>query len=579
MMHATAGRSRAMPIPQSALTSESTPEIEGGSDVVASLSRIPVDAPIRRKCAACDKDEKHGMDVSPKLDVGDVDHPAEREADAIADRVMAGGAAAPASEGAGPASIRAKANPGGANGAGTMRTSATQSGSVSALGSGEAMSASDRSFFEPRLGQDLSHVRMHRGPAAEIAAQSIGARAFTIGSNIAFGKGEYGTDHAARHLMAHELAHVQQNSLRGDGGTVRMKCSSPVDACSDEQIENRKAKIDAKSLGYSEWEYRKTTSGCYDPAGMAAAIKQTKSDLFLGNVSNYKADIVKFNDIKIKKAKNKNEKDRLIIGVNECFAFPVGWVDPKIGDVDDELKSLNKTGNEAEKNKIIAAIYGEQSAENETEIAAAEKAWADHEAKYDAETDDDKKLILLREFQTLHTNLQIAKRYDIQRKYILYAMLLRIEGFDADWGPDFVGVAKPGTFHSLQTTSSTHKNNYLPAVEHLEGKTPKKTVNAKAIDRLKDVVTNAKKSDIPSDAGPYYFHWWSNSTAEKKYQALLKEKVPKDEAERKAAYHHAKTKLGAPLSGITETEGWLKKITGPNHGQANERIGSMYIFR
>ncbi len=230
MMHATAGRSRAMPIPQSALTSESTPEIEGGSDVVASLSRIPVDAPIRRKCAACDKDEKHGMDVSPKLDVGDVDHPAEREADAIADRVMAGGAAAPASEGAGPASIRAKANPGGANGAGTMRTSATQSGAVSALGSGEAMSASDRSFFEPRLGQDLSHVRMHRGPAAETAAQSIGARAFTIGSNIAFGKGEYGTDHAARHLIAHELAHVQQNSLRGDGGTVRMAKLDIVDA-------------------------------------------------------------------------------------------------------------------------------------------------------------------------------------------------------------------------------------------------------------------------------------------------------------------------------------------------------------
>ncbi|MEM9309952.1 MAG: DUF4157 domain-containing protein [Pseudomonadota bacterium] len=488
----------------------------------------------------------------------------------MADRVMAGSQPASASEPGGGQTLRAKANGGG--GAGTMPLGAQQSSAVAALGSGEKMSAADRGFFEPRMGEDLSHVRLHRGHRAEEAAESIGARAFTMGRDIVLGAGEYGSDHASRHLLAHELAHVQQNRRGGDGVTLRMKaCSDPLPSCDPAKLKKAQSKINQQSLAYKTWHYRATESskaGCYRPEAMANALEKEDPGLFKGVPANYAADVIKFNSIDMSK-----------IQPGDCFGFPSGWVDPKIGDIDTELANLNKTGNEAEKHKIVAAIYGEQSAQNEAGIKSAETAIVNQIAAFHSEPNLFKRFQIWFGFNKLQQDLKIAKRFDIQREYILYAMLLRIEGFEANWGPDFASVATPGTFHSLQKSSGTHKNNYIPAVEHLEGKTPKKPVNTEAIDRLKDVVTNAKKSSVPSDAGPYYFHWWKKSTAEKKYQELLKKKVPKDEAERKAAYHHAKTKLGAPLDGITETQGWLKKITGPNHGKPNERIGSMYIFR
>jgi hypothetical protein len=95
---------------------------------------------------------------------------------------------------------------------GTAKAGANVESGISALkGGGKPLSGSERSFFEPRLGTDLSGVRVHDGPQAHDAANSINARAFTLGKDIAFAKGEYspGTEGGNR-LMAHELAHVMQ---------------------------------------------------------------------------------------------------------------------------------------------------------------------------------------------------------------------------------------------------------------------------------------------------------------------------------------------------------------------------------
>jgi hypothetical protein len=58
-------------------------------------------------------------------------------------------------------------------------------------GGGNALPAATRAFFEPRFGTDFSDVRVHTGARAEEAAQSIGARAFTVGNDIGFGSGQY----------------------------------------------------------------------------------------------------------------------------------------------------------------------------------------------------------------------------------------------------------------------------------------------------------------------------------------------------------------------------------------------------
>jgi hypothetical protein len=78
-------------------------------------------------------------------------------------------------------------------------------------GSGQPLTAAERAFFEPRFGTDFSKVRVHTDNRAARTAQSINARAFTLGRDVVFGAGQYspGTQ-SGRSLLAHELVHVVQ---------------------------------------------------------------------------------------------------------------------------------------------------------------------------------------------------------------------------------------------------------------------------------------------------------------------------------------------------------------------------------
>jgi len=152
-----------------------------------------------------------GAAVQPKLLLGDVDDPAEREADAIADRVMRA-PANPPSEGSGARQPIVRRLAVGGGGGVALRPAAS-AGIDAATRGGEPLPASVRTFFEPRFGHDLSHVRLHTHGSAARAAACIGARAFTFGHGIAFAEGEYApsTD-GGRRLLAHELAHVFQQA-------------------------------------------------------------------------------------------------------------------------------------------------------------------------------------------------------------------------------------------------------------------------------------------------------------------------------------------------------------------------------
>jgi hypothetical protein len=70
-----------------------------------------------------------------------------------------------------------------------------------------------RNDMEQRFGHDFSSVRVHAGAAAEQSAQDVGARAYTLGRNIIFAAGQLSpTTFEGRRLIAHELAHVVQQS-------------------------------------------------------------------------------------------------------------------------------------------------------------------------------------------------------------------------------------------------------------------------------------------------------------------------------------------------------------------------------
>lgn len=85
---------------------------------------------------------------------------------------------------------------------------------------GRSLDTQTRAFFEPRLGVDLTQVRVHEDPEAARSAKAIAARAYTLGNHIVFGAGQHapGTTEGRR-LLAHELTHVvQQSSLFGSIG-------------------------------------------------------------------------------------------------------------------------------------------------------------------------------------------------------------------------------------------------------------------------------------------------------------------------------------------------------------------------
>lgn len=73
-----------------------------------------------------------------------------------------------------------------------------------------------RAAFGERYGVDLSGVRVHDGPAAHDAARARDARAFTEGKDITVGAGEVTRDADGQRLLAHELAHVVQQTKSGE---------------------------------------------------------------------------------------------------------------------------------------------------------------------------------------------------------------------------------------------------------------------------------------------------------------------------------------------------------------------------
>jgi len=78
-------------------------------------------------------------------------------------------------------------------------------------GSGRPLPNETRSFMESRFGADFNPVRIHTDSRADTLAGSMNAKAFTLGSDIAFKSGHYAPETSAgKTLLAHELTHVVQ---------------------------------------------------------------------------------------------------------------------------------------------------------------------------------------------------------------------------------------------------------------------------------------------------------------------------------------------------------------------------------
>ena len=109
------------------------------------------------------------------------------------------------------------------------------------LGStGQPLDEDAKTFFERRLGHDFSRVRIHDDARAAESARAVGALAYTVGTDVVFATGRYAPQSGAgRKLLAHELAHVVQQSsaLNAPIPTIDRGASDPFEQAADRLAE------------------------------------------------------------------------------------------------------------------------------------------------------------------------------------------------------------------------------------------------------------------------------------------------------------------------------------------------------
>lgn len=178
-------------------------------------SRAPAAALVLRKASACPCGGGcPSCQATSGLRVGAADDRLERQADAAAAQALQASGA-----GTGVPADRADAAPSTLLRSATAATAAgapSPASVGSVLGSsGQPLDSASRAYFEPRFGTSFADVRLHVGTDAARSARDIQARAYTAGSHVAFGAGEFApATNTGRELLAHELAHVIQQRER-----------------------------------------------------------------------------------------------------------------------------------------------------------------------------------------------------------------------------------------------------------------------------------------------------------------------------------------------------------------------------
>jgi hypothetical protein len=173
---------------------------------------------VQRRCAECEEETKRASSggsrpIQASLTVGKPGDPYEQEADRVADTVMRMPAppARPPSISTLSSTAQAHAKE---DSAPAPQVAPEVEANVRTLQSeGGPLPPASRALFEPRFGADFSQVRVNTGTRAQETAKSLGARAFTVGKSISFGAGQYAPESKeGKHLLAHELTHVVQQS-------------------------------------------------------------------------------------------------------------------------------------------------------------------------------------------------------------------------------------------------------------------------------------------------------------------------------------------------------------------------------
>ncbi|MCB1124985.1 MAG: DUF4157 domain-containing protein [Verrucomicrobiae bacterium] len=168
---------------------------EREADAVAERVMADEEQPLQRKCAACQEEDQEEVHRKPEDDEDRKKNRKEPPEEEVQTKAAGGG-----------------------------RESASVATDVASRiqarrGGGRPLSAAERAFYEPRFGTDFSQVHVHADSESATLAQRLAARAFTVGNDVFLGPGEYRpATRSGRQLLAHELTHVLQQA---ESGVVR----------------------------------------------------------------------------------------------------------------------------------------------------------------------------------------------------------------------------------------------------------------------------------------------------------------------------------------------------------------------
>jgi Domain of unknown function (DUF4157) len=92
----------------------------------------------------------------------------------------------------------------------------------SSYGNGSSLPEAVQNELQPSFNSNLSNVNIHTDQKAAEMSEGLKAQAFTKGNNIYFNRNKFNTSNKeGKHLLAHELTHVdQQQSNNTNGGTT-----------------------------------------------------------------------------------------------------------------------------------------------------------------------------------------------------------------------------------------------------------------------------------------------------------------------------------------------------------------------
>ena len=100
-------------------------------------------------------------------------------------------------------------------------------------GGGSPLDEGTRGSMEAAFGRSFDDVRVHTDAEASRSAESVGANAYTVGSDVVFRSGHYDPgSEAGQRTIAHELTHVVQQSqgaVDGADAPGGIRVSSPSD--------------------------------------------------------------------------------------------------------------------------------------------------------------------------------------------------------------------------------------------------------------------------------------------------------------------------------------------------------------